>query len=387
MPVLPELFVDVTGAPLHEAARYGGYLAAVYALMQFFFSPVAGNLSDRFGRRPVLLISLAVFSLDNLIMGLAPTLGWLFLGRVIAGMSATTWGVANAYIADVFPPEERAANFGLMGAAFGAGFIVGPVIGGYLGEFGPRTPFFATAALGFANVLFGLFALPETLPKAHRRPFRLQRANPLGALARLGRMPVVGGILAVYFLVMLGHDSLPATWSFYVMERFGWTPREVGYSLGMVGVVMMIVQGGVIRAVMPRFGHQRVAVFAFISSALAFFGYSLSPWGWGMYAAIVIGAGSGLLTPALNGILSERTPANAQGELQGAMGSITGLTFVISPLAMTQLFAYFSSPAAPVYFPGAAFATAGLLTLAGLLVFVGTFGRARRRDALAAPAS
>ena len=374
LPVLPELIVDITGEPLHQAARYGGWLAFVYALMQFFFSPVVGNLSDRFGRRPVLLASLAVFGVDYLIMGFAPTLAWLFLGRIVAGMSASSFGIANAFIADLFPPDKRAQNFGLIGAAFGTGFVLGPVIGGFLGEFGPRTPFFATAGLAFANALFGYLALPETLARENRRPFRLARANPLGAFRQMRAYPVVTGMLGAYFLYMLAHDSLPATWAFYTMERYGWGPREVGFSLGVVGICMLIVQGGLIRKIIPLWGAERAAYVGLAVSAVSFLGYAFSPVGWAMYVWIVIGAGSGLVMPAINGIMSEQIPANAQGELQGLLGSVASSTFVISPVVMTQLFAYFSSPAAPVYFPGAAFALAGVLTAFSVLTLARTLG-------------
>ncbi len=376
LPVLPELIVDITGDPLHEAARYGGWLAFAYASMQFIFSPVAGNLSDRFGRRPVLLASLVVFGVDYLIMGLAPTLAWLFLGRIIAGTSATSFGIANACIADLFPPEKRAQNFGLIGAAFGVGFILGPVIGGFLAEFGPRTPFFATAGIAFANALFGWIAMPETLREEDRRPFRLARANPLGALRQVGQFPVVAGMLGAYFLYMLAHDSLPAVWAFYTMDRYGWGPREVGFSLGAVGVCMLIVQGVLIRKIIPLLGSKRTAYVGLVLTTVAFFGYALSSTGWAMYIWIVVGSGSGLIMPAMNGIMSRQIPANAQGELQGILGSVASSTFIVSPVVMTQLFAYFSSPVAPVYFPGAAFALAALLTAGSAVTMAVALSRA-----------
>ena len=360
-----------------ESTDHGGWLAFAYALMQFFFAPVAGNLSDRFGRRPVLLISLFVFSVDYLIMGLAPTLAWLFLGRLIAGTSATSFGIANAYIADIFPPEKRAQNFGLMGAAFGVGFLLGPVIGGFLGEFGPRTPFFATAAIAFANAVFVFLVLPETLRPENRRRFDFARANPLGAFRQMAAYPVVVGMLGTYFLFMLAHDSLPTTWAFYTMERYGWGPREVGMSLGAVGICMLIVQGVLIRRVIPAWGAERTAVFGLAVSAASFFGYAFSPVGWMMYVWIVFGAASGFVMPAINSIMSRQIPANAQGELQGMVGSVASSTFVISPVVMTQLFAYFSAPTAPVYFPGAAFALAGLLVVGSVLLLVRTLVRGR----------
>ncbi|MCY3821331.1 MAG: TCR/Tet family MFS transporter [Gammaproteobacteria bacterium] len=380
LPVLPELIVDITGDPVHEAARYGGWLAFAYASMQFIFSPMAGNLSDRFGRCPVLLVSLFVFGIDYLIMGLAPTLAWLFVGRLIAGTSGATYGIANACIADLFPPDKRAQNFGLIGAAFGVGFILGPVIGGFLGEFGPRTPFFVTAGIAFANALFGLLVIPETLKEEDRRPFRFGRANPLGAFRQMGRFPVVAGILGAYFLYMMAHDSLPAVWAFYTMDRYGWGPRDVGFSLGVVGVCMLVVQGFLIRKIIPLWGSRRTAYVGLMLAAVAFFGYALSPVGWAMYMWIVIGAGSGLIIPAMNGIMSRQIPANAQGALQGLLGSVASSTFIFSPVMMTQLFAYFSSPAAPVYFPGAAFALAGVLTAGSALVMLVALSRISYRE-------
>lgn len=375
LPVLPELIVDITGDPVHEAARYGGWLAFAYASMQFIFSPMAGNLSDRFGRRPVLLVSLFVFGIDYLIMGLAPTLAWLFVGRLIAGTSGATYGIANACIADLFPPDKRAQNFGLIGAAFGVGFILGPVIGGFLGEFGPRTPFFVTAGVAFANALFGLLVIPETLKEEDRRPFRIARANPLGAFRQMARFPMVAGILGAYFLYMMAHDSLPAVWAFYTMDRYGWGPRDVGFSLGVVGVCMLVVQGFLIRKIIPLWGSKRTAYVGLMLAIVAFFGYALSPVGWAVYIWIVVGAGSGLIIPAMNGIMSRQIPANAQGELQGLLGSVASSTFIVSPVMMTQLFAYFSSPAAPVYFPGAAFALAGVLTAGSALMMAVTLSR------------
>ena len=369
MPVLPELIVDVTGDALHDAARHAGWLAFVYALMQFFCAPLAGNLSDRFGRRPVLLLSLFVFGLDYLIMGFAPTLAWLYVGRLVAGVSATSFALANACVADLFPPEQRAQNFGLMGAAFGVGFILGPVIGGFLGEFGPRTPFFATAAIAFANLAFGWFAVPETLAREHRRPFRASRANPLGAFREMGRIPVVVGILGAYFLYMTAQNSLPVTWAFFSMERYGWGPREVGFSLGVVGACMLVVQGFVIRRAIPVLGPERCATVGLALAAISLLGYALlAPAGWMLYFWIVVGAGSGLVMPALTGVMSRHVGADAQGELQGAIGSVASATSVVSPPVMTQLFAWFTSPAAPVYFPGAAFALAGVLVFASLFI-------------------
>ncbi|MCZ6617515.1 MAG: TCR/Tet family MFS transporter, partial [Gammaproteobacteria bacterium] len=332
-------------------------------------APVMGNLSDRFGRRPVLLLSLLAFGLDYLLMGWAPTLGWLFLGRFIAGISASTYGIANAYIADVFPPEERAQNFGLLGAAFGAGFIIGPVIGGFLGELGPRIPFYATAGIAFSNAIYGFFLLPETLKKENRRPFDIKRANPVGAMNQLAKHPVVIGLVAANFLYLLGHHSLPAIWSYYMIEKFSWGNSDIGISLGVVGVLMLFVQGYLIRLVIPKFGPERVAYVGLVLTAVGFVGYALAPFGWVIYIFIVFGAGQGFVGPAVQSIVSARIPADSQGELQGAMGSIASLALILSPPIMTQLFGYFTQADGSIYFPGAAFMAAAILTLLSLTVF------------------
>lgn len=369
LPVMPQLIMDVTGSGLSAAARFGGWLLFIYALMQFFCAPVIGNLSDRFGRRPVLLLSLAAFSLDYFLMGWAPTLAWLFVGRVIAGIAGSTYDIANAYIADVFPPEERAQNFGLVGAAFGCGFILGPVIGGFLGEMGPRIPFYATAGLTLANLLYGFIVLPETLSIDNQRPFDLKRANPAGAIRQLWAHPEVLGLACVLFIFLIGHHSLPATWAYYTIARFDWTESEIGFSLGVVGITMLITQGFLIRVAIRKLGAERTAYVGLTSALLGFIGYAIAPAGWFIYLAIVMGAVQGFVGPAVQGIMSGRMPANAQGELQGAIGSIASLASIIGPPLMTQLFAYFSEDGALIYFPGAAFATAAVLTMLSFAVF------------------
>ncbi len=280
MPVLPQLIMDVTGEPLSAAARYGGWLMFVYAAMQFFSAPVLGNLSDRFGRRPVLLLSLVAMGADYLLMGWAPTVIWLFVGRIIAGVSAGTYGIANAFIADTFEPDDRAKNFALMGAAFGVGFIVGPVVGGFLGEYGPRTPFYAAAVLAFVNVIYGFFVLPESLKPENRRPFEIRRANPLGTLNQLWKYPVVVGLVFAYFFYMLGHHSLPAVWSYFAMEKFAWSTRDIGFSLGAVGVCMIFVQVYLIRVFLDKYGLERTAFIGLIVTTLSFLGYAFIPYGW-----------------------------------------------------------------------------------------------------------
>ena len=370
LPVLPGLIMDVTGEPLANAARYGGWLLFVYAVTQFFSAPVLGNLSDRFGRRPVLLLSLLAMGCDYLLMGWAPTLGWLFLGRLIAGISASTYGIANAFIADTFAPEDRARNFALLGAAFGVGFIVGPVIGGLLGEFGPRAPFYAAAGLAFTNVVYGFLVLPESLKKENRRAFDWNRANPLGTFNQLWRYPVVLGLVFAYFFYMMGHHSLPSVWSYFAIEKFDWSSRDIGISLGAVGVCMIVVQAWLIRYVLDRFGTGRTAYIGLVATILSFVGYALVPYGWMIYGIIVLGAAQGFVAPSVQALMSGRIPPDAQGELQGALASVSSLVSILSPPFMTQTFAYFSAGGAPLYFPGAPFIAAALFTLLGLIAFM-----------------
>lgn len=374
MPVVPHLIMDITGDGLAEAARIAGLLMFTFAAMQFIASPILGNLSDRYGRRPILLFSLLAMGCNFLLMGWAPTLIWLFFGRIISGVSASTFGTANAYIADTFPPEKRAQYFALLGAGFGAGFIIGPAIGGFLGEFGPRTPFFAAAGLTFINVIYGFFVLPESLKPENRRAFHLARANPLAAIRQLWQYPIVVMLLFVSFFYSLGHFALPSVWAFFTIEKFQWTPRDIGISLSAVGVAMIFVQAYLIRLVLPLWGPMKTAVVGLIATAISFFGYAFIPFAWMMYVVIAIGALQGFVMPSIQSMMSGRVPANAQGELQGAIGSLSGLVTIISPPFMTELFAYFSGSGAPIYFPGAPFFAAAILTLLALVLLL----RARR---------
>jgi len=376
LPVLPELIMKLTGEGLSQASIYGGWLWFAYAVMQFFCAPVLGNLSDRFGRRPVILFSLLTFGIDYLIMGFAPTLFWLFVGRSIAGMAGASFTPAYAYLADVSPPHRRAQNFGLIGAAFGAGFILGPAIGGLLGALGTRAPFFAAAGLALINFLFGLFVLPESLPRESRRSFDLRRANPLGTLLQIRKYPSVIGLLQVLFLWQLAHQVFPSTWAYYTMLKFNWSEQAVGISLAFVGTIMAVSTAGMTRLLVPRLGEQRAALSGLLSGSAAFFGYAFASRGWMMYAFLVAWLFAGLVLPSIQGLMSRQVPANAQGELQGGVASLYSLTAVVGPPLMTQLFGYFSSERARIHFPGAAFLCAALLAIAGLLVFV----RATRPD-------
>jgi len=362
--------MTLTGVTVDRAAGYGGWLSFVYALMQFFCAPVLGNLSDRFGRRPVLLFALLALGCDYVIMGFAPTIGWLFVGRLVAGCAGASFTPAYAYIADITEPAKRAQSFGLIGAAFGGGFIAGPAIGGLLGSFGPRAPFFVAAVIALGNFAFGCLALPESLPLESRRPWDWRRANPLGAFRQILRYPVVAWLLGAMFLWQLGHQVLPSTWAFYTIDKFRWTSAQVGGSLAFVGAVMALAQGFLTRVLIPWFGgEQRAALVGMAAAIVAYLGYAFASSGWMMYAISLTTAVFALTYPAMNALASQRIPANAQGELQGAVAGLYSLSSIFGPPLMTQVFGYFSSPAAPVHVPGAAFITAAFLTAACAVVF------------------
>ena len=400
MPVMPDLIMDVTGEGRAFAARWGGVLSTVYAVMQFIMSPIIGALSDRYGRRPVILGSLGAYSLDFLLLAVAPNLALLLLARVLAGAFAATFTTANAYIADISPPEKRAANFGLMGAAFGLGFIVGPLIGGLVGDmYGPRAPFYVVAALGAANLVYGFFFLPETLAAENRRAFDWRRANALGSFIHFRQYPMILPIAVTLFLYQLGHWTFPSVWAYYAGEKFSWTPSDIAYSLAAVGLAAAIVQGGLTRVVIPRIGERAAAFCGIGVSILIMPAYAFADQGWMIYAIVPIGALSGFTLPSLQGIMSRTLPANAQGELQGAVASVNGLSMIIGPFVMTQTFAAFAAPGepvsvgplvllengAPVYFPGAPFMLAGVLTTMAFLVLTNAVRRIQRpRDADAA---
>ncbi len=368
IPVLPKLIAELGHASISEAASYGGLLMFVFALMQFLFAPVIGNLSDRFGRRPVLLVSLAALGIDYVIMGLAPSLVWLFLGRMVAGVAAATFATANAYVADITPDDERAARFGLIGAAWGVGFVLGPAIGGLLGEMDMRLPFFAAAGLALANVVYGFVVLPETLGRDKRRPFVLKRANPLGAIAGLTRYPVIPGLLVAIVLYFIGHDVNPSTWTYYVLHKFQWSEGQIGLALAAVGLSSAVVSGTLVGPIVARLGEARTAYLGFCMAALSCLGYAFASQGWMIFPSIAVGAFMGLVMPSLRSIMSQMVPEDGQGELQGAIASLMGLTAIFAPLIMTQVFRYFSTQEAAVYFPGASFLLAGALMLLGALV-------------------
>ncbi len=384
IPVAPQLIVELTGRSLTDAAPIGGWLTASYAIMQFLFSPILGNLSDRYGRKPVLMASLAALSIDYLIMGLAPTLAWLFIGRLVAGVAGATFATANAVVADIIPPAERSKYFGLNGAAWGMGFIVGPAIGGVLGGYGTRVPFFFAAGLAALNFAIALAVLRETLAPGNRRAFTLRRANMLGAVRALRPVPGALALLVVLFLYQVGHDTLPSSWAWVTMLKFGWDERAVGLSLAALGVGTALVQGGLVGPLTRKLGEYRTATVGLAGAAVGFLGYAFAPNAAWMFVAIVPASLLGLTMPSVRAILSRAVPANSQGELQGAISAVVSFTAIIVPFSMTQLIHAATRPGADWYFPGAPFAAGALALSVGVVLFRRAAAAHRAREAASA---
>lgn len=370
LPVMPDLIREVNGGTLGTAAIWGGILATTFAVMQFIFGPILGSLSDRYGRRPVLLISLLVMTIDYLVMAIAGSIWLLFLTRVIGGITAATMGTASAFIADISKPEEKSANFGLIGAAFGMGFVLGPVVGGLLGEFGTRAPFYAAAALGTANLIFGYYVLPETVTDSIRRPFSLRRANPFGAFKALGQLDGVRRLIFLVFLYEFAFIVYPATWAYFTKEAFGWSPGMVGASLALFGIGIAIVQGVLIRPALRRFGERGTIIYGITFNFLAFVVLTQITTGWVALAFIPLTALGAVVTPALQGLMSQRAGDDQQGELQGVISSAKSIAMIFSPLVMTQLFWAYTNDVGS-YFPGAAFALSAGVMIACMMVFLG----------------
>ncbi len=366
IPVAPQLVMELSGLPLADAAPIAGWLTLSYALMQFVFSPILGNLSDRYGRKPILLASLAALAIDYVLIGLAPTLAWLFVGRIIAGIAGATFATANAVVADIIPAAQRAKYFGFNGAAWGLGFVIGPVIGGLLGQYGPRVPFFAAAAFTAVNFLIALAVMRETLPPAARREFSARRANALGALRAMRRIPGAMRVLFVLLMYQIGHDTLPSTWVWVTMAKFGWTERDIGLSLAVLGFGTIIVQGGLVGLFTQRIGEHRTALLGLGCGAVGFVGYAFATTPAMLFASVPLGCLTGLTMPALRAILSRATPANAQGELQGAIAGIVSFTAVVIPFTMTHLFSWATAAHPP--FPGASFLAAAVALAVGATV-------------------
>ena len=370
MPIMPEYLTHLVGIDLSEASAISGYLMVSFAVTNFLFSPLLGGLSDSYGRRPILMVSLFFYGVSYLIAGFATALWVLFIGRFLTGVTSATYATASALIADVSPPEERAQNFGLLGLAFGLGFIFGPTIGGLIGAWDLRAPFFVAAALAFINSAYGFFFLQETLGKDTRRVFELKRANPLGALKQIKRYPILLGMIIGVFIFSIGHHDYPDNWNFNAIEKFSRTPFEIGLSMGFVGLLAAIVQGVLIRIVFPKFGSVRCATFGLFCAATAYLGIAFATDTLSVYAWCLVSAFAGLSGPAITSIMSNQLPQNEQGELQGVMASAMSLASIIGPLLMTQTFTYFTSPRAPIYLPGSAFIIAAILTVVALAIFL-----------------
>lgn len=368
IPVLPQLIMELTHGTTSEAARSGGWLLFTFALAQFVFAPVLGGLSDKYGRRPILLASLFGFGLDYILLAFAPTLAWLFVGRTIAGILGASFTTAGAYIADVSPPEKRAQNFGMIGAAFGVGFIIGPALGGFLGAYGSRIPFFAAAALSLLNWLYGFFILPESLKQENRRPFAWKRANPVGALLNLKRYPLVLGLVASLILIYIASHAVQSNWSYYTIEKFKWDSKLIGGSLAAVGILVAFVQGYLIRIVIPALGQKRSLYLGLMLNAIGLSLFAIATESWMMFAFLVPYCLGGVGGPALQGIISSQVSPNEQGELQGALTSLMSMTSIFGPLLMAQLFSYFTAESAPIYLPGAPMWMGALLILISLLL-------------------
>ncbi|HVZ96571.1 MAG TPA: TCR/Tet family MFS transporter [Chitinophagaceae bacterium] len=370
IPVLPKLIEELIHGNVSVASRYGGWLTFAYSFMQFFFSPVVGNLSDKYGRRPVLLFSLFGFGVDYIFLSFAPTIGWLFVGRIIAGITGASFTTATAYIADISKPEDRAKNFGLIGAAFGLGFIIGPVIGGLLGHFGSRVPFLAAAGLTFLNFFYGLIILPESLPVTNRRKFEWRRANPFGAFNHIRKYPTVAALALSFFLVYMAGQSVQSVWSFFGIERFQWSEKIIGFSLGVVGLIFALVQGVLIRFINPKLGNTKSVYAGFALYTIGLILFACATKGWMMFLFLIPYCFGGISGPALQSIITGHVPPNEQGELQGALTSLISISAIVSPVIMTGLFSYFTSGSAAIYLPGAPFILgAALMALGGLVAY------------------
>lgn len=375
IPVMPQLIKSLVGGSMSDASVYGGWLMFAFAIMQFLFSPIFGGLSDQFGRRPVLLISLLGFGLDYILLALAPTITWLFIGRILAGITGASFTTATAYIADVSEPEKRAQNFGMIGAAFGLGFIIGPVIGGLLGQFGERIPFYAAAGITLLNWLYGFFVLPESLDKANRRPFDWKRANPIGSLLNLSKYPMLSGLVFAMFFVFVAGHAVQSVWSFFTIERFGWDQAMVGYSLGVVGVLVAFVQGFLIRYSTPKLGPKKSVYFGLMLYSIGLLLFAFANQSWMMFTILIPYCLGGIAGPALQAVMSNQVPANEQGELQGALTSMMSLTSIIGPLLMTYLFSHFTQHGTNVYFPGAPFLVGAAFMFVSMILVMRTFKR------------
>jgi len=372
VPVLPDLVKSFRGNNVADAASMVGWLTSVFALMQFVCAPILGSLSDQFGRRPVILISLLGTGLDYILLAVAPNLGWFFVGRLVNGATSANITAAGAYIADISPPEKRAANFGIIGAAFGLGFIAGPLIGSQLGAYSLRLPFEAAAGLALLNWIYGFFVLPESLAPSNRRKFSWRRANPVGSFGALRRFPVIVGLAQSFFLINLAQSSLQSIWVLYTGYRYHWSERQVGLSLAVIGLMAAIVQGGLARRIIPALGERRAIVFGLLVSVFNMTGYALASSGWMIYCILIVGSVGWIATPSLQGLISKAAPPDEQGAVQGAMMSLNSVAAVVAPIVGTMVFAYSIQEGTSHHFPGAVFLVNAVLMLVAMSLTVRT---------------
>ena len=368
VPVLPQLVEDFMHGNTARAAEYVGLFATVWAAMQFLFSPVLGALSDRFGRRPVILLSNFGLGLDYIVMALAPTVWWLFVGRVISGITAASFSAASAYIADVVPPEKRAAGYGMISGAFGLGFVLGPAMGGVLGNINPRLPFWVAAGLSLLNAMYGLFVLPESLPRDRREAFSWRRANPMGSIKLLRSHAELFGLSAVNFLSSIAHEALPTTFVLYAMYRYGWNARTIGLAMATVGVCSVVVGVGMVQPLVARFGDRRVMLGGMWFNLAGFLIYGLAPTGLLFWTGMPVGGLGGLSGPPMQGLMTRRVKETEQGQLQGALSSIRGVAFMIGPVIFTTTFASFIGPRRDWHLPGAPYLLAALIVMASMVI-------------------
>ena len=374
IPVLPQLLqqlMHVTDrTDISAISKPAIFLTLIYGLMQFIFAPILGSLSDRYGRRPVLLFSLLGFGLDYIFLAFAPSIGWLFLGRMISGITGASITTASAYMADISNEKNRAQNFGMIGAAFGLGFIIGPMLGGLLGELGTRLPFLVAAGLALVNALYGYFVLPESLDMEHRRAFDLKRANPIGSLKNLNKYPAVFGLIIALLFIYIAAHSVQSNWSFANINKFGWTPKTIGISLAVVGVLISLVQGLLIRVVNPKLGNEKSVYIGIALYALGLTLFAFATQGWMMFLFLVPYCLGGISGPALQALISAHVPKNEQGELQGSLTGLQSLTTIFGPSMMIGLTSYFSIKNDPnhIYFPGAAFLLGAFFMLLSAII-------------------
>jgi DHA1 family tetracycline resistance protein-like MFS transporter len=382
IPVMADLIAQLKHIPVNIASTYGAALLSVFAITQFLFAPVIGNLSDRFGRRPVLLSSLLGFGIDYIILALAPAYGWLFIGRVIAGVTGASFTTGTAYIADVSPnATERAKNFGLIGAAFGLGFVLGPALGGMLASWGIRAPFYAAASLCLLNCIYGYFFLPESLDALHRRPFDWKRANPFGSLKFLTRHPEIGGLALGFFLIYLGAQSIQGNWNFFTIYRFHWSEKMVGISLAVVGVLVGGVQAGLTRVLNPKIGNENSIYLGLSLYTIALVLFAFATQGWMMFAFLIPYCLGGICGPSLQSVISGHVPSNQQGELQGALTSLMSFTTIIGPPIMSGTFTYFTTDEAPFYFPGMHFLIGAFCMLLSVIIIYKVLSKEKKETA------